>query len=540
MPPSLAQLRRRHPTHQESADYWDLLNALLQGGSKLTPAIKQQLLCNPDNRPDDIIKQRVKVARYFNKIGPIASRFLSQLFAAPISYEGSKDSFWTDTFFPAGAMLPAEDDDGRASFQAFQRAAVLQGLGQGKAIAQIDTAIASDTSRTKADQRRLKEDEPYVLLVPRGDLWDWQSDRNGFNFAKLHRFSWSRDTWDSDPVALHDFTIYQRKPDGSIVLSRYTVQHVDKGGNQFDQGVQNYNIANLSDTDVQITRVGKLEEAKVFHKGTKYKFPIVTMPFPSALWLADQLHDPQVSHYNQTASLEWGLVSSNYSMLTVTADDLDDFTERNKKVGEGYFLHLDPENKDAVAWTERNGNSFSTSMQYRDKVDADIDKTVQQIALAAADAVTSTSGEAIRQARKPEEILLMIYGAMVRDFSKSCLDVAAIAHDEDVSWKVDGLDDFDETDLTSEASEYEVVTQAGIPSPTFTKEFQKSFVREVAKQKQFEPKLLKKMLAEIEQAPSQDAPSEDDSDNSDGSQPPSSNGSQSNGTDAILQQLGLN
>lgn len=538
--PTLAQLRRRHPTHKESSNYWDLLNALLQGGSKLTPAIKQQLLCNPDNRPDDIIKQRVKVARYFNKIGPIASRFLSQLFAAPISYEGSKDSFWTDTFFPAGAMLPAEDDDGRASFQAFQRAAVLQGLGQGKAIAQIDTAIASDASRTKNDQRQLKEDEPYVLLVPRGELWDWQSDRNGFSFAKLHRFSWSRDTWDSDPVGLHDFTIYQRKPDGVIVVSRYTVQHSDKGGAQFDQGIQNYDLDKLSETDAQIAKVGNLEEAKVFNKGGKYKFPIVTMAVPSALWLADQLHDPQVSHYNQTASLEWGLVSSNYSMMTVTADDLDDFTERNKKVGEGYFVHLDPSNKDAIAWTERNGSTFSTSIQYRDKVDANIDKTVQQIALAAADAVTSTSGEAIRQARKPEEILLMIYGAMVKDFSKSCLDVAAIAHDEVVSWSVNGLDDFSSTLLDDVAQEYQAVTQAQIPSPTFNKEFQKSFVREVAKEKEFEPKLLKKMLSEIDQAPAQTAPNDGtQGDAADGGQAPV-DGSTNGSTDSILQELGLN
>jgi hypothetical protein len=194
-------------------------------------------------------------------------------------------------------------------------------------------------------------------------------------------------------------------------------------------------------------------------------------------------------------------------------------------------------------------------MQYRDKVDADIDKTVQQIALAAADAVTSTSGEAIRQARRPEEILLMIYGAMVKDFSKSCLDVAAIAHDEAVSWSVNGLDDFEEGDLTTEAQEFQTVTQAAIPSPTFTKEFQKSFVREVAKQKEFEPKLVKAMLAEIDKAatqaptddsqgadmPTADTASEGDASQGDASQGDASQGDASQGidTNSILKELGL-
>ena len=475
----------------------------MQGGSKLTPEIKSKLLSNPDNRPDAIQKERVKLARYFNKLSPISSRFISQLFAAPIQFEGSKDKFWSDTFFPGGALLPAEDDDGRSSFIAFLRSAILQALGQGKAIAQIDTAVATET-RTKKQQRDRAEDEPYCLLVPRGDLWDWESDRDGFKFAKLHRFSWMRESWDGDPVALHDFTIYQRKPDNSIVVSRFSVKHEDKGGSDFDKGIQNFNLETLSERDAIIETVNGLDEKPIFHIGNTFKFPIVTLALPSSLWLADQLHDPQVSHFNQTASLEYGLVASNYAMPTITTSDPDDFTERNKKFGEGYYIQLDPTMQEAIGWTERPGNSFSTSMEYREKVEGDIDRTVQQIALSAADAVTSTSGEAIRQARKPEEILLTTYGAMVKDFAKGILDVAAIAHNEKVSFSVAGLDEFSDVDLTASGTEYGAIAQAAIPSKTFTKAVQKAFIRDVAKQKEFEPKELAKMLDEIDKAP--DAP----------------------------------
>ena len=480
----------------------------MQGGSKLTPEIKSKLLSNPDNRPDAIQKERVKLARYFNKLSPISSRFISQLFAAPIQFEGSKDKFWSDTFFPGGALLPAEDDDGRSSFIAFLRSAILQALGQGKAIAQIDTAVATET-RTKKQQRDRAEDEPYCLLVPRGDLWDWESDRDGFKFAKLHRFSWMRESWDGDPIALHDFTIYQRKPDGSIVVSRFSVKHEDKGGSDFDKGIQNFNLETLSERDAIIETVNGLDEKPIFHIGNTFKFPIVTLALPSSLWLADQLHDPQVSHFNQTASLEYGLVASNYAMPTITTSDPDDFTERNKKFGEGYYIQLDPTMQEAIGWTERPGNSFSTSMEYREKVEGDIDRTVQQIALSAADAVTSTSGEAIRQARKPEEILLTTYGAMVKDFAKGILDVAAIAHNEKVSFSIGGLEDFNETNLSSAAQETQLITQTGIQSLTFNKEAQKSFVREFAKQNNFEPALLARILDEIDKAPAPPPPGSD-------------------------------
>lgn len=505
--PTLKQLARRHPSHREKSEYWELLQALMDGGSKLTPEIKQKILANPDRRPDGVIKERIKVARYFNKISPIANRFVSQLFAAPLQFEGSKDEFWEEIFFPGGALLPQTDDDGRATFDAFLKAAILQSLAQGKAIAQVDTAIATE-SVNKKQQRSAREDEPYVLLIPRSQLWDWETDRNGFKFAKLHRFSWMRDTWDSDPVAMHDFTIYQRRPDGSIVASRYVIKSKGKG-EDFDKGIEP-NLERLDEKSIEISSVNGLEERPIFNVRGQFKFPIVTLTLPPALWLADQLFDPQCSHYNQTASLEWGLVSTNYAMPTIESEDIEDFNSRNDKFGNGYFIHLDPSQKEAIGWTERPGASFSTSMEYRSTVEQDIDKTVQQIAISAQDAAGAASGETLRQAKKPEEILLTLYGSMVKDLAKGVLDVAAIAHDEAVNWAVEGMTDFDRTDLQGEATEYGTINQAGIPSETFTKELQKSFAREVAKQKEFDSATLKKILEEIDSAKPEPAEGEAD------------------------------
>jgi hypothetical protein len=493
MTPTLATLTRQHPEHRANCHYWQILDAMLCGGSKLTPEIKAQLLCNPDGRPKAVHEQRVKVARYFNKMGPIANRFLSQLFNSDLTFEGSKDKFWKDSFFPGGALLPESDDDGRSSFNALLKAAVFQGLGQGKAIVQIDTAPATTNSRK--EQRNRGEDEPYALLVPRCDLWDWKSDRYGFQFAKLHRFTWERDAWDSDPTARHDFTIYQRQPDGAVIVYRYVVRRVDKDGVLFKKNQQ----PDLErDGDLKPEIVNGLDGKPIFsHKGQS-KFPIVTMAMPSALHLADQLHDAQVAHFNQTASLEYGLLTGNYSMLQITTKDAEDFRSRNQRHGDGYQLLL--EEGESAAWLERGGATFNVSKDYRATIEEDIDKAVQQIALAAADAAGAASGETIRQARKPEEVLLGLYGAMVRDFAKGILDVAAIAHAEIPNWQIKGMDNFQNIDLTLTGQEYAGLSQAGIKSETFAKELQKSLARAAAQQKQFPADKINQIIDEIEKS----------------------------------------
>lgn len=502
MPPTLKQLQRQHTEYKANSDRWNTLHRLVQGGLEFDEATKRKILANPDARPAQVISERVKVARYFNKIGPIINRFLSQLFATEAAYEGSKDKFWTDSFFSGGALLPG-DDDGRSSFHAFLRAAMLQALSTGKAIAQVDTNISTDV-RSRAEQKSLRTDEPYVLLIPRGDLWDWASDRQGFRFAKIHKFNWVRDDWDSDPVAEHDFTIYQRKPDGKVLVSRYTVR-VKNQQKDFDKGAITTGLEHVADDDAEISVAYGLENAQVFNLSGEYSFPVVSLTLPNALWIADQLHDPQVSHFNQTASLEYGLVAANYASLTITSTDIEEFTQRNERFGAGFYIHLDPNNQDAVVWTERPGGAFETSMNYREKIEADIDRTVQQIALSAADAVSTQSGEAIKQAKKPEMILLSTYGSMAKEFATSILNVASVARGEKVKWKANGFSEFEETNLSATAQLYQLVKQAEIPSETFTKSYQKAFIRDIAKTKEFDPEELKQMMEEIDQVkPSSD------------------------------------
>ncbi|MHC5833706.1 MAG: hypothetical protein ACYT04_000000101350, partial [Nostoc sp.] len=90
------------PEHQSKSDYWELLTATVEGGDSMTDDMKRKLLPNPDGRPEAVMKERVKLATYSNKIAPILSRFNSELFSNPATPTGSDDPFWSEQFFMGG------------------------------------------------------------------------------------------------------------------------------------------------------------------------------------------------------------------------------------------------------------------------------------------------------------------------------------------------------------------------------------------------------------------------------------------------------
>ena len=517
MAPTLKQLTRKHPDYTRAFyDRIETLNAMALGGAAVDEEIKKKLLCNPDGRPESLINERVKVARFFPQIGPILNRYISQLFSSAPSFEGSKDKFWSELFFPRGCILDG-DDDAKTSFVSFLRASTLQMLREGKAIAQVDTRVfLEDGPASKKALKAARADEPYVLLVPRCNLWDYATDAQGFKFAKIARFKWNREAWDSDPLPSWDFTIYQRQPTGRVLASRYTVTFTSYKAPTDPSIVTPWDMMQLSldgKTEGQVSIKAELENKELFNLGGRFRFPVVSMSAPPELWLADQLYDAQASFFNQTASLEWALVSANYSMPVVTSDDPDGFAERNRRLGQGYYLTL--QQGESISWLDRVGGPFDTSMSYMDRIDSAIDRTLQQIAISA-DKAPPQSGEVIRQARKPEIVLLETYGQMIREYAGEILNVAAIAHGETTEWTISGFTDFEQEDLQAATQEYMGIKQAGVPSETFNKEVSKAYATEVGRQKGIESKLLTTILEEIDESkdePEQQGPPQ-------GEQPP--------------------
>ena len=489
--PTLEALKRRHPEHIQYSEYWELLTAVIEGGDSMTDIMKRKLLPNPDGRPEGVMKERVKLATYCNKISPILSRFNSELFKNPAVPTGSNDPFWSEEFFKNGALLEG-DDDGRASFNTFLMNSMFMALTTGKAIAQIDTKSAIGAV-SLAQQKESGELNPYVILHPRTALWDWKSGRDGFSFCKLHQFQLVQSTWDSAPIPQHIFTIFYQT-NGAVFTSKYIVRKTPKDNKPVPP--QPF-INTVEQKEITIETI--IEDQPIFNVRGKFEFPIVTLTLPKSLWMAAQLFDCQKSYFNQTAALEYALYTSNYSMPVITGvDDEDDDPLQNRKMGDGYYLTL--KTGQSITSFERSGGNIQTAIGYRAEIKRDIYDVLQQIAMSASDgaAIIARSGVSKAEDRRPEEILLERYGQCVKEFILQILKPAAIAHGEIVDWEITGYDEFLGFSLTELLEDMALIDAANIPSQIFKKEIKKHFVKRAARCYDLDPEAVYEALEEID------------------------------------------
>jgi hypothetical protein len=494
---TLDSLKYRHAEHRNNAAYWQLLEATIEGGDKVSDSIKRELLPNPDGRPEAVIRERIKLATFINKISPILNRFNSELFSRPGIPTGSNDPWWKEKFFAMGGLLD-DDDDARANFNNYLQRSMHNALATGKAIAQIDTRVSAYPNN-KGTQQRIGELDPYVILHPRTALWDWDNSSEGFNFVKLQQFRLVRENWENSPIPEHIFTIYFRN--GSRVLvSKYRVRlrnNKEKLVTPFIERVEEKDIVIIPDNANGVS----LENQEIFNIGGYFKFPVVTLTLPTPLWMGSQLFECQKSYFRQTAAIEYALYTGNYGILTI--NNVEDETEdplAGRQIGDGYYLCL--KEGQSINWLERSGGTVTTAINYRAEIKRDIYDTLQQIAMSAADgaSILSRSGESKKEDRRPEEILLLKYGELVKEYSKNILDCASVARGERVEWEVKGYDDFLTAGLTDVLADYAGIATANIQSQTFKKELQKHLITQAAKAMDMNPDAVQKSIDEIDQA----------------------------------------
>lgn len=502
MPPTLKQLTYRHLEHEKYAERWMLLSALAEGGCAVDETVKKKLLINPDDSDPDVYNTRIRLAPYEPVMGSILMKLVSQITQDQASYEGSGDAFWDDEFFPNG-VLSDEESDPRQSLHSLLIREMLQGLVQGKMIAQVDTV--STGGETLAEQQANGGDQPYVVLRRREDLWDWSSDNKGLIYAKLHSYREEKAAWDSKPKRLHEFQIYQR--DGQrITTSIYTVRNAqdDKAVSAdhytpFDMKA----LLGLSEANAIIE--AKTENQPIFSTTSGlFRFPVICRSIPKPLIIADQAYDLVKSHYNHVAGGEWALVQTNYGMPVFTGVDHpheegNENPARFQKSGNGFWWELPPGVD--CKWFVRPGNDIQLSLDYQDRQKQKMLDLVHKIAETAANAyaMRMQSGESKKEGRRDLDILLEVYGEELRGFTKSVLDAASIVRNENTEWEVQGFTDYNTTGLMEALQEYTALDQAGIDSPTLKRESRVAIANKAVASLNLSPGVVSAVTEEIGQ-----------------------------------------
>jgi hypothetical protein len=472
----------RSDCHRKNSQYWQLLDALSEGGHKVTLDIKADLLANPTARPREVIEKRVKVAPFEPIMGGVISKLVSQVLRDEGSYTGSKDPWWQDEFFPRAYLCDGE----KLSFQALLVDCFLQWLTQGEAIVQVDTMGESN--------------EPYLLLRKRWELWDSSCELDGARFCKLHAYYEKRDSWDGVPDRYHEFLIYQMQ-DGMVTASKYQIRRLTPKDEVFSvHELETSNPEHLLVTNVMVG-------ADIFHLSNgRYKFPLIKSPIPPQLWIADQLFDLQKAHYNSGAGGRFAMAATNYAQLIFTGaegvgqDFGSNVPATYSPSGDGYYWAL-PIGMTA-SWLERDTAGIAIAFDVEEKTKASMLEKIHSISQYAAASYSSRLSGVAKQADKYNlDVLLEIYGQKIRELAKQILDVAAIARGEDVDWQVEGFSGYSFGGLTESINEYLLLESANIPSETLGKEAQKGIAIKANQKLGLSDKKLDTILTEIEEAP---------------------------------------
>lgn len=490
----LEKLLVRHPLHKELAERWHILKQMVDGGSAVDESVKKKLLTSPNCRSEDVINERVKLAPYLSLIGSILTRLQSHLLADKATYLRSpdtQDDFWEQEFFSYGVVAKK----GRKSFHYGLKEATMFALTQGMAIAVVDV------SHTDAENRLQQEiqggTKPYIIIRSREDLWDWETDKKGLIFAKLHTFRYKRVNWDDLMMPEHEFTIYQRMDDGGVMMARYLIQPAKPK----DYQQRAFTLSGLKESEVNI--VEDLAPTEIFHLPQNNekvaKFPVCILEFDESLCIADQLYDCQKSYFNQNAAAEWAMLSTNYAQLVFTdVIDEDELNDRITKTGDGYYWGLPQGVK--VDWLERNGNGIDRALKYCEAQKAQMLEIISQIAISAASthAYLSRSAESKQEDRHNMDIMMQVFGQSIAEFAKEILDIASIARGDLLTWSVDGFSNYDSDSFLKDLEQYSKSNQI-INSPSFRSASQKKIASKAIEELGLNPELNNTIVEEIEQ-----------------------------------------
>jgi len=476
-----AALRRQHPDYLRSHKRWTLLRALAAGGEQ-AEAVKLDLLCNPDGRSPKIQKARAAIAPLVNKVGPIIARFTTQLFVDTPNIEGTTKP-WLQKFLDVGARLP-DDPDQRAGFTKFLDQAMFAALAEGQAIAQIDTRTASG-ARFLAGQAQSGELDPYVVLLNRDCLWDWETGDQGLNMVKLHRFNTYRSDWVDRPKPEHIFTIFERL-DRRVVVSQYRVRRVPTRPDEVIEPKefihQDWKETEITIEPVVLADGTSLEQAEIFNRRGEYEFPVVILSLPGFLCLGDQLFDLQKEHFNNRCGMNWAIQRANFAMPYVKGPR-DIF--QDMKVGDGYYLFIPEEvaGETTVGDFAINSPAIGSATQKEESISKDIYETLQQMAYLASQtpAAMARSEESRLKDKELEQVLLSRQGRILKEFALQIVKVAAIAAGDPVdlgNLKIDGLEKFQTSGLLSYLPLYAGLAQiGGVPTPEFKRQQFKDMTR---------------------------------------------------------------
>lgn len=471
-------------------EIWHRYRLLSAGGWRIEAEKALFLLKNPAESAD-WFKERLRRFRYKNIIGTIVSDYAASVFQAPLEVMLAKPEAPAapapapdaegETPAPAQpsrpevpewyrGMLKNPKGDGEGTFSDLMHRALAAALEVQEAWIAVELPETPDdvTFASRAAQEQAGNLDARLVWIKPETVIDYGWDQWGLAWVMLKGEERAVEPLQPEPeTRTIRWTFIDRK-----IVRRFALT-LEKGKEP--------------KPDDDAPELG----APVLHKlstanDNRGAVPLVRMRLMPELWMLDRIASVGMEELLKRNALGWYEELSCFPQLLFKGDAFqqeDDAQQgKNKKRGTQYRWEVGE--KEDLSWLEPSGGSLEHVATRLEALEADIYKSVVQMAMAqgsgASSSVLARSGASKMRDAIAKMVLCELYAKAAKDYGLQVLDLVTQARGEsDLEWEVSGCDSFDIVDPEATVAWYAPAVALPHKSQTFRREIDKRFARQL-------------------------------------------------------------
>jgi hypothetical protein len=460
-------LSGQHPTY--AAEVWARYDALYRGGEAFRACLSHFLPQNPAELYETY-EARKRRAHYTGYVGPIVDWFAAKLCAASLVIRAKPPSgapsspnspgapSATETFYGAWK----EDVDGAGTdLIDFLRARFTRACVVGRTwwvVEMPDDEQAPPVTRAEWERRGLGR--ATIAELENEQVLDFEVDRFGeLVWAIVHTLETPRpdpraprgqiqETWrvyDRESVTSFGITYDPKEQRPTEARSLGTKPH----------GFQRVPLVALGFVGTRPVKV-RVGGRMVRVGGAKLE----------GFWLLARLADPQLAHFRAGSALDWNIERTCYAMPVFHLED----EAKPPTMGAGYYIQLGVTEK--ADWIGPPTQHLAVLLERVAGLKDEIYRVANQLAQGVDNnaAAVGRSGESKQADAASTEVVLRVYGALVREAVERTYELIAEGRGEDLSWSIEGLEAFSLADGAAVIDAATSANKLNVPSPTFRRE----------------------------------------------------------------------
>jgi hypothetical protein len=428
-------IEQEHPEYTSKARMWRRYRDLYAGGEQFREHAAEYLV-RRHKEGMDIYQERLARVFYENYLGSIVDWYTATLVRREpvLEFEGTDEP--AREFY--SAFVGNCDLRGTTLTQFFKQQ-MTEALVCGKSYVVVDFPRVDGPALSRAEEDASGQSRAFLMAYNADELINWSHDKNGeFEWVVLRTswlkqdgvksFGWKRETrwvyYDREKYEVYE----QREAD-----QKKRIELIDSGRHGF----------------ADIGRV-----------------PVFELRVSEGLWLTNKIALLQLEHFNKSNALAWALTMGLFAMPVIYSDK-----EWNQITGESYYIQLGP--NDRFGWTEPTGNVFQIAAENLTRLKDEIYRVTYLMQQASNSGGQVQSGLSQQWDFSVTQEILRSYGDTVKDSIRSVLNAIAAARRDRLTIDATGMDEFDITDFSTEASDAQSLLSMNIQSPTLKRQIQK-------------------------------------------------------------------